>query len=420
MLASPSVRRALLALCLAGLVLRAGFLVLEPSVERMGDEPSWISLAVHGLGELKHPLHPLSKHLLFYPPLYPSFLAVPYKLTGGLAAAQWAQVLVSALLIPAVGLIGARCFSARTALLAAAFVAFYPELAWFAAHFWSETLFLTLLFWGLERALTASERGSTGAALASGALLGLAALTRETALPVALLAAAWLAPREGGRRAAALLLGAALTVAPWTLRNWIVFRAFVPISTYGALNLWLGNSDLDRDEVYRLSDSVEGPVAQYRLARAQATAAIARRQPEWIFEKTASELPALFAPSSEALVFLESEAYGPVGAVARTIAAAAVVLPWLALAFTGVAALALFEPTRPRALLLAFFVYHVVVHVVAFGHHRFHLPLLPVLALFSAALLREPWVRERVWAAAVLVLAVAAVVLPGIVGFSAK
>ena len=126
-----------------------------------------------------------------------------------------------------------------------------------------------------------------------------------------------------------------LTVAPWTLRNWIVFRAFVPISTYGAFNLWLGNSDLDRDEVYRLSDSVEGPVAQYRLARAQATAAIARRQPEWIFEKAASELPALFAPSSEALVFLDSKAYGPVGAVARTIATATIVLPWLALALHG-------------------------------------------------------------------------------------
>jgi len=122
-LASPSVRRALLALCLAGLVLRAGFLALEPPVERMGDEPSWISLAVHGLAELKRPLHPFSKYLLFYPPLYPFFLAVPYKLTGGLAAAQWAQVLVSTLLIPAVGMIGARCFSARTALLAAAVVA---------------------------------------------------------------------------------------------------------------------------------------------------------------------------------------------------------------------------------------------------------------------------------------------------------
>ena len=77
MLASPSVRRALLALCLAGLVLRAGFLALEPPVERMGDEPSWISLAVHGLAELRHPLDPFSKHLLFYPPLYPFFLAVP-------------------------------------------------------------------------------------------------------------------------------------------------------------------------------------------------------------------------------------------------------------------------------------------------------------------------------------------------------
>jgi hypothetical protein len=293
------VRKGLLIATLAGLLVRAAFLLLEPPVERMGDEPSWIAHGVHGLVELNHPLSPFSPRILFYPPLYPYFIAVPYRLSGRLTSVLWLQVLVGALLFPAVGLLGARCFSPRTGLVTAAVVAVYPELVWFAAHFWSETLFLTLLFWGLERTTAADDArdgpARTVAAFAAGLILGFAALTRETALPVAALAAAWLAwprsGRSGWRPGAVLLLATLLVVTPWTLRNWRVFGAFVPISTYGALNLWLGNTEADRDEVYRLSDSVEGPIAQYRLAREEARKAIARRQPAWILEKTVSELP---------------------------------------------------------------------------------------------------------------------------------
>jgi hypothetical protein len=392
----------------------------------MGDEPSWIANGVHGLAELNHPLSPLSPRILFYPPLYPYFIAVPYRITGSLTPVLWLQMLVGALLVPAVGLLGASCFSPRTGLIAATMVAFYPELVWFAAHFWSETLFLTLLFWGLERTVAADDArdrpAETWAAVAAGLLLGFASLTRETALPGALLAAGWLAWPQLGRvrwrQGALLLAGTLLVVTPWTLRNWKVFGAFVPISTYGALNLWLGNTDVDRDEVYRLSNSVEGPIAQHRLAREEARKAIARRQPAWILEKTVRELPKLFAPSSEAIVFLNDGAYGPVHSATRAAVSLAIAAPWVVLALLGVPALALLELTRPRALLVAYFTYYVLVHVVAFGHHRFHLPLLPVLMLFAVAVVREPKTAPaRWWAlAAGLLLVVSACLAPSIWG----
>ena len=46
--------------------------------------------------------------MIFHPPLYPYFLAGPYALTGSFAAAQALQVVVAALLVPAVGRVGAR------------------------------------------------------------------------------------------------------------------------------------------------------------------------------------------------------------------------------------------------------------------------------------------------------------------------
>jgi hypothetical protein len=73
-----------------------------------------------------------------------------------------------------------------------------------------------------------------GWAIASGALVGLAALTRTSGalLAVALLVAFLTRPRARGVVAAACFAAAAiLVVAPWTIRNEVVMRAFVPVST---------------------------------------------------------------------------------------------------------------------------------------------------------------------------------------------
>src|SRR4029453_16561097 len=123
---------------------------------------------------------PLRTRMIFHPPLYPYFLAVPYALFGTLEAAKWVQAVLAALLVPAVGRVGTLAFGARTGLAAAALCAFYPELVWVAAHFRVETLVLVLLWWAFERLLSADATGRPGAAVAAGALWGLAVLARET------------------------------------------------------------------------------------------------------------------------------------------------------------------------------------------------------------------------------------------------
>ncbi len=76
-----------------------------------------------------------------------------------------------------------------------------------------------------------------GLAIVAGLLFGIAILARETVLYFLPLAARWLAwRRPGGRpRGAAFLLVAVPHRGPWTLRNWVVYGAFVPVSTAGAL-----------------------------------------------------------------------------------------------------------------------------------------------------------------------------------------
>jgi hypothetical protein len=382
----PPAARTLLLLTLAALAVRVLFLALEPAAPPVADEQVWVKWARH-VGNPRVAFHPLRTQFVFHPPLYPYFLALPLWLTGSLQAAKWLQVAVSVLLVPAVGRVGMSAFGARVGLLAAALAAFYPELVWFAAHFWVETLFLTLAWWGFERLLAADAGARTGPALAAGALWGLAVLARETLLYFVPLAALWLCwrrPAGGGRRAAALVLACALVVAPWTWRNWIAFRAFVPVSTAGGLNLFQGNAPLSRQEVYDEYYAVRGYLPQYHHALRRGLESIRDRQPTWLLEKLVEQMPMFWEAESMAAIHVKRGAYGPVPVPWAVAIALLMVIPYLGLLPPFVAGVAGARYDRPRALLVAFLVYYNLIHVVTHGFNRYRLPVMPVVFLFAS------------------------------------
>lgn len=386
--AGPTARQLLL-LTAAGLLARAAFVLLEPATHPVADERTWTNWAVESLVTPRVSFSPLRTHMIFYPPLYPYFIAAAYALAHTLEAVKWAQVVVGALLVPAVGRIGGLAFGRRAGLLAAGIAAFYPDLIWYAAHFWSETVFLVLLWWAMERLVAADADGSARTAAAAGLLWGLAILTRETILYLTPLAAAWLfwrAPRPaGGTRAAAFALCAVLAVAPWTIRNWIVFRAFVPVATSGGLALFQGNAPLTRQEVYDRYEAVHGRIEQYRFARAEGWKAIRDRQPAWALEKLRDQMPNFWEADSLALIHIKRGAYGAVPPAAAVAAAVVVLAPYLALLAGFVAGVALLPLDRTRGLLLAFLVCYNALHVATHGFARYRLPVMPVVFVFAAA-----------------------------------
>jgi 4-amino-4-deoxy-L-arabinose transferase-like glycosyltransferase len=395
---SGSFRRRLLALTLGGLAVRLLWVLLEPVTHPIADETMWVAWGAQNLPSPEVAFSPLRLRFVFHPPLYLYFVGVPFALFGTLEAVKYAQCLAGVLLVPALGLLGRRAFGERTALLAAGIAAFYPELVWFASHFWAETVFTVLLWWALERLVAADGEGGGKAALASGLLWGLAVLTRETVLYFLPLAALWLAWRRkgGARRVAMLLAVAALVVLPWTVRNWLVFEAFVPVSTSGALNLWQGNTRLTRQEVYEEYWAVPGKIDKYWHARRRAVETILERQPLWIFEKLRDEMPAFWAVHGQPIVHLERGGYGVVARPKALVAVAIVLLPYLALLVLFVAGLAALPRGRAPVLLLGFLAFYVLLHVVAHGYPRYRLPALPVLFLVAAqGWACRPWSKTR-------------------------
>jgi len=230
------------------------------------------------------------------PPLYPLFLALLFRLLGvDVGAAMLAQALVTG-----VGVLGFAAYAwqrfgrRRTALLAALIAALYLPLASFGSVMFAEGLFVLLMplaLAALDRAVfgraeegrrtkdegqaspdqrpTTNDEGLTNSALPfyrftvlplyrftalplyrwallAGFLLGLATLTRAVGLffiPLAALLVWLLArPRRGAWRGAALLLlGAALAVGPWTLRNALVHQRLIVVDTNGAISMWYGS-----------------------------------------------------------------------------------------------------------------------------------------------------------------------------------
>jgi 4-amino-4-deoxy-L-arabinose transferase-like glycosyltransferase len=403
---------------LAGLALRLGFLVLEPRAHLVGDEHAWTDWGA----ELASPavaFSPLGSRLIFYPPVYPYFIAVGLKAFGSLGGVKAVQAVVSALLVPAVGLIGRRAFGPGSGVVAAWFTALYPDLVWYSVHFWSESVFLVLLFWAFERVMAAAAEGRPGTAAAAGLLFGLAILTRETALYFAPFVAVFLAAdsRDGAMRRAGVFLAAALaTVVPWTIRNQVVYQAFVPVSTASGLNLWQGNADLDRAEVYAEYAQVPGRIPKYQFARRKGIEAIVARQPWWLFDKLRSELPRFFEADSLAVAHVRRDAYGSAPDWVEDLVWAACVVPYLALLPLFVVGLWRAPLSRSAALLLAFFVVHALLHVATHGFARYRLPVMPVIFLFAAAATSVPAVpsRLRAAAAAAAALALLAAVVPSL------
>jgi 4-amino-4-deoxy-L-arabinose transferase-like glycosyltransferase len=170
------------------------------------------------------------------PPLYPFFLGAVYTVTGqGYDVARAFQAVLGTLTVALIGLLGLRLGGRRSAIAAMAIAAVFPPLILLDTSLVTETLFLPLVLGALLAALEARERASRGWTVAAGVLAGLAILARANGalLLLPLLALVWAGRRSGRRgltRPALLLAAAALTVAPWTIRNAAVMDEFIPVS----------------------------------------------------------------------------------------------------------------------------------------------------------------------------------------------
>ena len=195
----------------------------------------------------------ISRHPYFRPPGYPYFLALAgLGGHGGPMAFRIAQMALGLASVALLYLLGRRIFGSPVGLIAAAFAAISWVLIYFECELLDPPLLIALTLLLLYALTGWCAHRRISAALASGILLGLCALTRPNILLFGAVVPVWMwwCCRRAGSSplavlapAAAFLVGAAATIAPATIRNYAVAREFVAISANAGINLHFGNHE---------------------------------------------------------------------------------------------------------------------------------------------------------------------------------
>jgi tetratricopeptide (TPR) repeat protein len=190
----------------------------------------------------------LGSQVFFQAPLYPYLLAVLYSLFGrSLDAVYLAQILLAVAGCWALYRAGREMAGEGVGLGAALLAAIYGPFLFYDAQLLKESpavAVTSFLLWALA---AARARGGTGRWLGAGALLGVLALLRENALLLVpfLLPLAWTrAEKVSGllRRGGALVAGLALVLLPVAVRNGLVGESFLPTTSQGGVNFYIGNN----------------------------------------------------------------------------------------------------------------------------------------------------------------------------------
>jgi 4-amino-4-deoxy-L-arabinose transferase-like glycosyltransferase len=130
----------------------------------------------------------------------------------------------------------------------------HPSFIVLAKDVQSEALFMLLLLASALFLLSSWDTSRVALAVAAGTTLGLAILTRPSALLLLLLVPVLLVARRtpsAPRVVAAAVLTSVAVVMPWTVRNRLAYGAWIPVSDQLGLVLYQGNSEMN-ERYYRL------------------------------------------------------------------------------------------------------------------------------------------------------------------------
>lgn len=237
---------ALLAVVLMGV--RVAFALLAVWRTSTGDPNSYLNLAkglLAGQGLVIYEPFFGSAWRALFPPLYPLLLAGWGALFGFSTPAVLALgTLTDGVAAWAIVLLGTRLGSAVAGRRAAWLYLVWPSVLFSAPLAQKESLCAVLVL-ALALAWVQRRPGWRGA-LALGVPAGLLALTQPGEAPLAALFGLVLVRRIGlwpmlatGLRGAVV---AAIVLLPWWIRNWMLFHAFVPLTTASGASLWIGNN----------------------------------------------------------------------------------------------------------------------------------------------------------------------------------
>ncbi|HSB01504.1 MAG TPA: hypothetical protein VLE49_12705 [Anaerolineales bacterium] len=351
----------------------------------------------------------------FRAPLYPTFLSIVYFFSGtGFSrffAARLAQaIFLGAPLAPLTYWVAQRLFPLssftlsskeerrkkieRAARIAAWIVACYPMLLVYPLGLGTENPFFVLLLTSFFFLLQSNEKPTNINFLLSGLFLGLTALTRSVILPFAGLAVLWiwiLLKQKRGAVLAALAL--ALTIAPWIIRNSLLHHKLTGIETSMGYNLYLGYYPQGNGsfvfgpslDLLSILDDAE----RDRIGTEKAIQFI-KAQPERFLPLAINRLGFFFGLEKRVLMyFYSNNLIGYIPLPWLLTISGILLLPFVIISISAASGLAYLRGRPEHILLCLVLIGYTLPHVFILAEDRFHLALIPYIAILAA----QVWVN---------------------------
>ena len=346
----------------------------------------------------------------FRAPLYPAFLAIVYAFNGidpsRFFAARLAQaIFLGAPLAPLTYWVAQRLFplssflkdergkkSERAARISAWIVACYPMLLVYPLGLGTENPFFILLLASFLFLLLSIERPSAFSLLLSGFFLALTALTRSVILPFAL-AAFCLLLFLHRKQAIPAIFSFLLIIAPWVIRNSLLHQKLIGIETSMGYNLYLGYHPQGNGsfvfgpslDLLTILDDAE----RDRIGTEKAIEFI-RAQPERFIPLAINRLGFFFGLEKRVLMyFYGNNLLGYIPLPLLLTISAILLLPFVFTSVSAAFSLAYLRWKPEHILLLLLFASYILPHVFILSEDRFHLALVPYIAILAA----QVWVN---------------------------
>ncbi|MCP4591402.1 MAG: hypothetical protein GY842_11705 [bacterium] len=342
------------------------------------------------------------------PPLYPQLLSVVYRLCDSpIRIALTLQALLGGASCVLTCLLGMRLFSRRVGLAAGAIVAVYGPMVFFDERLLASSLVVFSYLVVLLLTTRALSKPVWYNWMLVGLATGVSALTRPSIAPFFLLVllvsslATMLRTRRWKPGLAAvlcLLVGSVAPIVPVTVRNLRACGEFIPITTLGGVNLFIGNNP-DAEQTIAIRPGfgwerlMRRPHAQGTVSAAEKeayfsglVAKYARENPvdfvAGLLRKTRLYLSAREIPRNFD-IYTHRQFSGVMSALTWRIGGFG--FPFGVLLPLAILGIVVGCPACPRRWVLAGYVGACVVSVILFFNaSRYRLPVVPVLALFAA------------------------------------
>lgn len=346
----------------------------------------------------------------YYPIGYPAILGAGYWFSRGISSssttlgtAVWLNVAAGVATVVLVYILGSRLTGRRAGLFAAGLVAVWPNLIFYTATAYLETVFTFLVVAALTVILGRPWTRSgvpTSRLVAFAVLVVAATMVRPIALAlIPVMVVGWLRADIGWRRAltqGAVVLAVVVVVAlPWSVRSTAKMNGLVLISTNNGDNLCIGHQPESTGRYHDLFDfcwpPYQGqPVDKREVRRDRGNARRALRyavnNPDREAHLLVSKTRHLLRHDHEGLLAVEE--YGAQRFIpedTQRLLRLVADLFWFALGALALVALpaAIKHGDIRRRILIASGIVLLATPLVFFGGVRFHVPAAPLLAVLA-------------------------------------